>query len=101
MTRRASTTIMEPNRNQLVAEMGTTITVKNIPPELYERLKQRAALHHRSINSEVIVLMEQSLAAKKRKPEDFLASAKVLREKTGRYDLKKEFVDRAKRAGRP
>ena len=81
--------------------MGTTITVKNIPPELYERLKQSAALHHRSINSEVIVLMEESLSAKKRKPEDFLASARTLREKAGRYELKKEFIDRAKREGRP
>jgi len=81
--------------------MGKTITVKNIPPELHERLKQSAALHHRSINSEVIVLIEESLSAKKRKPEDFLASAKVLREKTERYELKKEFIDRAKREGRP
>jgi plasmid stability protein len=91
---------MEPIRNQGAAEMGTTITVKNIPPELHERLKQSAALHHRSINSEVIVLIEENLSAKKRKPEDFLASAKVLREKTGRYELKKEFIDRAKREGR-
>jgi plasmid stability protein len=92
---------MEPNRNQRPAEMGTTITVKNIPPELYERLKQSAALHHRSINSEVIALIEASIAAKKRKPEDFLASAKTIREKTGRYELKQEFIDRAKRVGRP
>jgi plasmid stability protein len=81
--------------------MGTTITVKNIPPELYERLKQSAALHHRSINSEVIALIEESTAAKKRKPEDFLASARTLREQTGRYELTREFVDRAKREGRP
>jgi len=81
--------------------MATTITVKNIPPELYERLKQSAVLHHRSINSEVIALIEASIAAKKRKPEDFLASAKAIREKTGRYELKKEFIDRAKREGRP
>lgn len=81
--------------------MGTTITVKNIPSDLYERLKLRAALHHRSINSEIIVLMEETLAAKKRKPEDFLASARTLREKTGRYELKKEFINRAKQEGRP
>ncbi len=81
--------------------MGTTITVKNIPPELYERLKLNAALHHRSINSEVIALIEAGVAAKKRKPEDFLASARAIRERTGRYGLKQEFIDRAKRAGRP
>jgi len=80
--------------------MGTTITVKNIPSELYERLKQSAALHHRSINSEIIALIEEHLSAKKRSPEDFLASARALRERTGRYELKKEFIDRAKRDGR-
>jgi len=81
--------------------MSTTITVKNIPTGLYERLKQSAVLHHRSINSEIIALIEERLAAKKRNPEDFLASARALREKTGRYELKKEFIDRAKREGRP
>jgi plasmid stability protein len=80
--------------------MATTITVKNIPADLYERLKKSAALHHRSINSEIIALIEESLAAKKMRPEDFLASARILREKTGRYQLKKDFVDRAKREGR-
>jgi plasmid stability protein len=92
---------MEPIYNHKATDMGTTITVKNIPSELYERLKLSAGLHHRSMNSEIIALMEESLAAKKRKPEDFLATARALREKVGRYGLKKEFVDRAKREGRP
>lgn len=81
--------------------MGTTITVKNIPPELYERLKVSATLHHRSINSEVIAIIEASVAAKKRKPEDFLASARAIRERTGRYRLKRDFIGKAKREGRP
>jgi antitoxin FitA len=37
------------------------VTIKNIPDELYEQLKQRAALHRRSINSEVIVCLEHAL----------------------------------------
>lgn len=81
--------------------MGTTITIKNIPAGLYERLKQSAAVHHRSINSEVIALIEESVSARKRKPEDFLASARALREKAARYELQKDFIDRAKREGRP
>lgn len=36
-----------------------SITVKNIPDDLYKRLKQRAAANHRSINSEIIVCIEQ------------------------------------------
>jgi antitoxin FitA len=100
LTEEGTYTIMKPNWNHEIANMSTTITVKNIPAQLYERLKQRAALHHRSINSEIIALIEESVAARKRNPADFLASAKALREKTGRYELEKEFIDRAKREGR-
>ncbi len=34
-----------------------TITVKNIPGDLYEHLKERAQAHRRSLNSEVIVCL--------------------------------------------
>jgi plasmid stability protein len=80
--------------------MATTITLKNIPSGLYDQLKESATRHHRSINSEIIALMEETLSAKKMNPEDYLASARILREKTGRYQLKKAFIDRAKREGR-
>jgi len=36
--------------------MPTTLTLKNIPDELYGRLKQAAEVHHRSLNSEVIAI---------------------------------------------
>ena len=38
-----------------------TITIKNIPEDLYERLKQSARAHHRSINGELISFMERML----------------------------------------
>jgi len=38
-----------------------TLTVKNVPDELYERLKLRAMRSRRSINSEAIVLLEDAL----------------------------------------
>ncbi len=39
----------------------TTITVKNIPDDLYERLKQAAKTNHRSINSEIIACIESGV----------------------------------------
>jgi antitoxin FitA len=35
-----------------------TLTLKNVPDDLYERLKQRAARHRRSLNQEVIAVLE-------------------------------------------
>jgi len=56
------------------------LTVKNIPQELYERLKQSARVKHRSINSEVIACLEQTLFARKASPEDVLPTiASLLR----------------------
>jgi plasmid stability protein len=46
--------------------MATTITLKNVPDELYERLKAAAKAHHRSINSEAILCLESALAPRKR-----------------------------------
>ena len=41
-----------------------TLTIKNIPDEVYEQLKQRAARHRRSVNSEVIVCLEKVLGSR-------------------------------------
>lgn len=40
-----------------------TMTIKNIPKVLYKRLKQRAAENRRSLNSEVIVSLENPWVA--------------------------------------
>ena len=37
-----------------------TITLKNIPDDLYEQLKQAAHAHHRSVNSELIHCLEKT-----------------------------------------
>ena len=81
--------------------MPTTITVKNIPRDLYELIKQNAAEHRRSINNEVIALIENALRSKKIDPEDFLVTVKKLREKTNRIELTDRFINKAKNEGRP
>ncbi|BCX89671.1 antitoxin FitA [Methylomarinovum tepidoasis] len=56
-----------------------TITLKNIPDDLYERLKAAAKAHHRSINSELIHCLEQILKPKPISPEDRLARLRSIR----------------------
>jgi len=36
--------------------------IKNLPAELHERLRRRAADHHRSMNRELIAILERNLA---------------------------------------
>jgi len=81
--------------------MATTITVKNIPNDLYEMLKRKAARNHRSINNEIISIIEDSLQTKRLDPDDFLVSIRKLREKTKQFILTEDFINQAKNEGRP
>ena len=39
----------------------SALLIKNMPPPLHERLRQRAVVHHRSMNREVIAILEREL----------------------------------------
>ena len=56
-----------------------TITLKNIPEQLYKKLKQRATQHYRSLNSEVIVCLQNVLGSQQVDPEVLLERARILR----------------------
>ena len=38
-----------------------TLHVRNVPPEVYEALRARAASRHRSINAEVVEILRETL----------------------------------------
>ena len=78
-----------------------TITVKNIPSELYARLKHSAQVNRRSINSEVIVCIERAVGSSRIDPEAVIARARELREATAAYQIADDELTRAKSAGRP
>lgn len=44
----------------------TNFTIKNIPDEIYEALKRRAAEHQRSINQEAIFCLRMELSRSRR-----------------------------------
>lgn len=79
----------------------TTITVKNIPDDLYERLKQAAKTNRRSVNSEIIACIERSVSPRPLDIETFLTEARQLREQTADYVLTQEELDHARNEGRP
>ena len=79
--------------------MPTTLTLKNVPDNVYDRLKWSAETHRRSINSEAIVCLEAVLVPARISPNERLARARALREKVS-ANFKAEDIDKLKRAGR-
>ena len=77
------------------------LTVKNIPDDLYSRLKEAARVHRRSPNSEILYCVERMLVPYKIDASDHLAMARKLREKSAAYVLTDELIDSAKNDGRP
>lgn len=77
------------------------LTIKNIPDSLYEQLKSAADLHRRSINSEVLVCLEQALFAKKTNPSDRLKRIEHLRASIKPNAVTLEDIDLAIENGRP
>jgi len=77
-----------------------TLTIKNIPDEVYEQLKQRAARHRRSVNSEVIVCLEKVLGSRPVDPAAFLTSIRALRKNISTVFVTEEDLHAAKDEGR-
>ena len=75
------------------------ITVKNIPPKLYEELKTAAQTHRRSLNSEIIACLEHAFLARHIAPEERLTRARALR--VGARPMQAEEIERAIATGRP
>jgi hypothetical protein len=76
------------------------VTLKNIPIELYERVKQNAKANHRSINSELIAVIEQSVMPQPLDVQAWLEKARQLREATAPYIISDEELTQMKNEGR-
>lgn len=81
--------------------MPATITLKNIPDELYHCLKKAAETHHRSINSEVIVCLERALLPTRLTADERLARARQLRSGLKPDRFKTDEIAKAIDQGRP
>ena len=79
--------------------LPTTLTLKNIPDAVYERLKKAAERH--SLNSEAIVCLEGVPLPIKMAPRERLARTRKLRAILAKGTLRADDIDADKRQGRP
>ena len=77
------------------------LTIKNIPEDLYNKLKQAAEQHHRSINSEVIICLKRSLFPTKVSPEQTLHNIQTLRAQIKPNIITPDDIEQAINDGRP
>jgi antitoxin FitA len=78
-----------------------SLTLKGIPDSLLERLRRSAALHRRSLNSEVLYRLESTVAATRVDPEEFISRVESLQSRTSLPLLTDELLNEAKDEGRP
>lgn len=76
-----------------------TITIKGIPKETHHELKRRATAHRRSLNSEVISVLESTVRSQPVDAQVLIARARALRS-TMKFKATAAQIDRWKREGR-
>jgi len=77
-----------------------TVTVKNIPDELYKRLKSVAEINRRSINSEIIVCIENVVASRRINLDETIETVRRLRQLTSKHPISDGKFNQAKAEGR-
>lgn len=76
------------------------LTIKQIPLELVDRIKDRARLTGRSMNKEIIACLEMVVMPREKTAEELIAERKALWEELDLRDLP-PYDPNWKRQGRP
>lgn len=76
------------------------LTIKNMPDCLHRCLKENAKKHHRSLNGELLYVLEQHLQPMPGDVQKTLKEIRALRRKMKGVWATPEEVDQAKRVGR-
>ncbi len=77
------------------------ITLKSLPAPLHRALKSRAALHKRSLNQEVIAVLEEAVAPSHPVDVEALVAASRRLRSSLSFSAQPAEIDAFKRQGRP
>lgn len=78
-----------------------SLTIKGVPDSLLDALRRRAAQHRRSLNNEVLHLLESSAAAAQVDPDVLLTRLHRLQERAPLPPLTDAILEQAVEEGRP
>ncbi len=94
---------MEPfgNHGREDSDMPVNFTLKNVPDDVFEKVRAGAARHRRSINGEIVSILSDALRSRRVDPNEMLARARELRAKTRDPGIDDAFLRAAKGEGRP
>jgi hypothetical protein len=76
------------------------ITLKNIPEELYTKIKKSAEINFRSINSEILFRLNSSISQKKPEVDYLLSQIHAINQNLQIPDLNDKLINSAKNEGR-
>lgn len=79
--------------------MPTSITIRDIPDDIYEKLKKKAELHHRSVNSQVIFYLGQMVSSQSIDHDELIERAKKIK-KQAKGSLSMNEIQKAIQQGR-
>lgn len=77
-----------------------TVTIKNIPEEIYARIKTQAKANHRSINGEILSILEQAISIPPIDVQGTLKRARKVRELTAHYKITADEIEKLINEGR-
>ncbi len=72
------------------------LLIRDLPDSLHRKLKERAAKHRRSLTKETVVVLEMALSGTRT-----IESTEPPTPYKGHFLLTDEWIDQAKREGRP
>ena len=76
------------------------VNVKNLPKDLHRRLKERAKRNHRSLNSEVIACLQETVMPRRIDPDEAAERIRELRSRFRGPSLTEGEIARHKNEGR-
>lgn len=77
-----------------------TVTIKNVPEKIYERIKAQAKANHRSINGEILSILEQAVSLPPIDVQATLKRARKVREWTATYTVTADEIEKMINEGR-